>query len=88
MTKAIDKTAIAQAIWELATWMDDTGNKPRARDSLFHAAAWVLDKHYAAYRKDIFFYHLDGWRVRKKPHWKDVYMERFRQWYIPPENNP
>lgn len=78
---AVDKAFLAKTIYELASELEASGNSGHYRDS----SDWVLLPAYAEYRKGIFFFSTGwGWRVRKKPHWKTVYQERFGAWYQPP----
>lgn len=75
---------LARDLFKMATYLDETGNRGTYRTTRFEWG-YVLSPKYASYRKGIVFYSKGwGWRVRKKPHWKTVYNERFSQWYQPP----
>lgn len=44
--------------------------------------AWILEGKYKHFRDGILFYSRGwGWRLRKKPHWKTVFAERFPNTY-------
>lgn len=77
---------LARDIYALCEWLDADGNRGRYRSGIPDGLAYVLAPKHADYRKDILFFSSGhGWRVRKMPHWKTVYQERFSAWYVPQE---
>ncbi len=83
---SINLTALARDIHVLAEWLEHDGNQGHYTSYLPENLRWVMHPKFADYRKGILFYSSGwGWRVRKKPHWKTVYNERFGQWYEPQE---
>lgn len=80
----IDMATLARDIYKLATYIDEGGNRGIYRSTRVEWM-YVLSPKWAEYRKDILYYSKGhGWRVRKKPHWRTVYDQRFKQWYQPP----
>lgn len=73
-------------IFQLATQFEDKGNGGWYHWMVEPQYRYVLSKNKTLleYRRGILYYTRGwGWRVRKKPHWKEVYKERFSQWYQP-----
>lgn len=79
--QSVDLRSVAKAIYDLASALEESGNGGSYRSS----GDWVLLPAYKQYRDGILFFSTGwGWRVRKKPHWKTVFQERFGAWYQPP----
>ena len=77
---------LARDIYALCEWLEAVGNTGRYQSSIPGNLVYVLAPRYVDYRKDILFFSAGhGWRVRKNPHWKTVYQERFAAWYVPQE---
>ena len=69
---------IAAAIYEIGLFLEDDGNQGCYRSSIPSEHGWALHPKYIEFRRGILFYSTGhGWRVRKKPYWKQVFRERF-----------
>lgn len=76
-----NKSELPKTIRELAEYLDDYGNSGSYAKNLPHTLNWVLRPEYKPYRDGILYYSRGhGWRVRKHPHWREVWQERFTDW--------
>ena len=84
--KVTNKAHLAEAIYRLAEYIDADCNEGHYYRYLPEAHRWVTLPPYKVYRDGILYYSAGhGWRVRKKPHWRDVFKTRFSQWYEIPD---
>lgn len=72
----------AFTLWNMAEWLESGGNIGVYRATLIRLFG-VTPSHIPKRARDgiIFYSRGHGWRVRKDPHWKDVFRERFPMTY-------
>lgn len=76
-----NKSALPSTIKELAEHIDDGGNSGHYSSNPPYHLNWVLRSEFKPYRDGILYYSRGhGWRVRKHPHWREVWQERFANW--------
>jgi hypothetical protein len=74
---------LRDALWHAAEAIENDGNKGK-QAHMMHGLEFAFDSEFKAQRDGILYYsNGHGWRVRKNPYWKEVYVARFE---ITPSN--
>jgi hypothetical protein len=76
--KPMVSRGFAVTLYKLAWWLEADRNKGSYTGQMPKGWARVLRKEDKPLRDGIVYYSSGhGWRVRKIPHWKGIYLERF-----------